>query len=182
MFAKYVCMYVPRVNIAMLSADPIEEEGNLIELIFKQKSEKVTDEIAVTKFMLNESYIQNVEISKNTNLPKKFALHQNYPNPFNPETKIPFVLFDGLFVDGKSVVVSVRIFNVLQQFITAPTALNHPRGEGVPVLDLEYPYPGRFEAYWDGRDERARQVASGVYFVQLTVNGRTQFQRMYVTK
>ncbi|MGD2122033.1 MAG: hypothetical protein PVJ76_09835 [Gemmatimonadota bacterium] len=111
-----------------------------------------------------------------------FILEPNYPNPFNPETKIPFVLFEDLFVDGKSVVVSIRIFNVLQQFITAPTALNHPRGEGVPVLELEYPYPGRFEAYWDGRDERGRQVASGVYFVQLTVNGKTQFQRMYVTK
>ena len=111
-----------------------------------------------------------------------FILEQNYPNPFNPETKIPFVLYDDLFENGKPVVVSVRIFNVLQQFITAPTALNHPRGEGVPVLDLEYPYPGRFEAYWDGRDERGRQVASGVYFVQLTVNGKTQFQRMYVTK
>jgi len=111
-----------------------------------------------------------------------FILEQNYPNPFNPETKIPFVLFEDLFVDGKPVVVSIRIFNVLQQFITAPTALNHPNGEGVPVLELEYPYPGRFEAYWDGRDERGRQVASGVYFVQLTVNGKTQFQRMYVTK
>ena len=111
-----------------------------------------------------------------------FKLEQNYPNPFNPETKIPFVLYDELFEDGKSVVVSVRIFNVLQQFITAPTALNHPRGEGVPVLELEYPYPGQYEAYWDGRDERGRQVASGVYFVQLTVNGKTQFQRMYVTK
>ncbi len=111
-----------------------------------------------------------------------FILEQNYPNPFNPETKIPFVLFEDLFVDGKPVVVSVRIFNVLQQFITAPTALNHPNGEGVRVLDLEYPFPGRFEAYWDGRDERGRQVASGVYFVQLTVNGKTQFQRMYVTK
>jgi hypothetical protein len=111
-----------------------------------------------------------------------FILEQNYPNPFNPETKIPFVLFEDLFVDGKPVVVSVRIFNVLQQFITAPTALAHPHGEGVPVLELEYTFPGRYEAYWDGRDERGRQVASGVYFVQLTVNGKTQFLRMYVTK
>ena len=111
-----------------------------------------------------------------------FILEANYPNPFNPETKIPFVLFEDLFADGKPVVVSVRIFNVLQQFVTAPTALNHPRGEGVPVFELEYPYPGKFEAYWDGRDERGRQVASGVYFVQLTVNGKTQFLRMYVTK
>ncbi len=111
-----------------------------------------------------------------------FILEQNYPNPFNPETKIPFVLFEDLFDGGKSAVVSVRIFNVLSQFITAPTALNHPRGEGVPVLELEYPYSGRFEAYWDGRDERGRQVASGVYFVQLTVNGKARTQRMYVTK
>jgi hypothetical protein len=111
-----------------------------------------------------------------------FHLEQNYPNPFNPETKIPFVLFEELFDVRQSVVVSVRIFNVLQQFIAAPTALNHPRGDGIPVLDLEYPHPGRFEAYWDGRDDRGRHVASGVYFVQLTVNGRSQIQRMYVTK
>ncbi len=111
-----------------------------------------------------------------------FYLEQNYPNPFNPETRIPFVLFEDLFVDGRPVVVSLRIFNVLQQYITSPTALNHPRGDGIQVLDLEYPHPGRFEAYWDGRDERGRHVASGVYFVQLTVNGRTQILRMYVTK
>jgi len=113
----------------------------------------------------------------------RFYLEQNYPNPFNPETKIPFVLDEELFADGQPVVVSVRIFNVLQQFITAPTALNHPHGEGVPVLDLEYPFPGRWEAYWDGRDEFGRQVASGVYFVQLVVNGRSApARKMFVTK
>jgi len=111
-----------------------------------------------------------------------FRLEQNYPNPFNPETKIPFVLGEDLFADGEPVVVSVRIYNVLQQFITAPTALSHPRGEGVPVLDLEYPFPGRFEAYWDGRDQAGRQVASGVYFVQLVVNGESQVRKMFVTK
>ncbi len=111
-----------------------------------------------------------------------FALEQNYPNPFNPETKIPFVLGEELFQSGRPVVVSVRIFNVLQQFITAPTALNHPQGEGVPVLNLEYPFPGRFEAYWDGRDSSGRKVASGVYFVQLVVNGKTQVRKMFVTK
>ena len=97
-----------------------------------------------------------------------FHLEQNYPNPFNPETKIPFVLYEDLFADGKPVIVSVRIYNVLQQYITAPTALNHPRGEGVQVLELEYPFPGEYEAYWDGKDASGRQVASGVYFVQLT--------------
>lgn len=111
-----------------------------------------------------------------------FRLEQNYPNPFNPETKIPFVLDEDLFQSGGRVVVSVRIYNVLQQFVATPTALNHPRGEGTPVDDLEYPGAGRYEAYWDGTDRSGREVASGVYFVQLVVNGRTQVRKMFVTK
>jgi hypothetical protein len=111
-----------------------------------------------------------------------FQLGQNYPNPFNPETKIPFVLNEDLFGNGQPVVVSVRIFNVLRQFVAAPTALGHPRGEGVPLVQLEYDFPGRYEAYWDGHDELGNQVASGVYFVQLTVNGRSQVMKMFVTK
>jgi hypothetical protein len=111
-----------------------------------------------------------------------FHLEQNYPNPFNPETKIPFILNEDLFGDGRSVVVSVRIYNVLQQFIATPTALNHPRGEAVPVTDLEYATPGRFETYWDGRDQAGRHVASGVYFVQLVVDGRSQIRKMFVAK
>lgn len=111
-----------------------------------------------------------------------FQLGQNYPNPFNPETKIPFVLEEDLFDDGRPVVVSVRIFNVLQQFVAHPTALSHPRGDGTPVQDLEYPSPGRYEAYWDGLDRNGDQVASGVYFVQLVVNGKSQVRKMFVTK
>lgn len=111
-----------------------------------------------------------------------FQLEQNYPNPFNPETKIPFVLHEDLFAAGRPVVVSVRIFNLLQQVVAVPTALRHPMGEGVPVLALEYPRPGAWEAYWDGRDQNGRQVASGIYFMQLTVNGASQTRKMYVAK
>jgi len=111
-----------------------------------------------------------------------FQLGQNYPNPFNPETKIPFVLNEELFDNGQAVVVSVRIFNVLRQFVAAPTALGHPRGEGVPLVQLEYDFPGRYEGYWDGHDELGNQVASGVYFVQLTVSGQSQVMKMFVTK
>ncbi len=111
-----------------------------------------------------------------------FYLEQNYPNPFNPETKIPFILNEDLFNDGTSVVVSIRIFNVLQQFIATPTALNHARGEAAPVTDLGYASPGRYEAHWDGRDQAGRHVASGVYFIQLVVDGRSQVRKMFVAK
>ena len=114
--------------------------------------------------------------------PAAFGLEQNYPNPFNPETRIPFVLSDELFVDGRQPVVTIRIFNILQQVIAVPTALRHPLGEGVPVTDLEYPAPGRYEAFWDGTDRNGRQVASGIYLMQLTVDGASQTRKMYVTK
>ena len=111
-----------------------------------------------------------------------FSLEQNYPNPFNPETRIPFVLSPDLFAEGRSPVVTIRIFNILQQVVAVPTALRHPLGEGVPVANLEYSLPGRFEAYWDGTDTNGRQVASGIYLMQLTVNGVSQTRKMYVTK
>lgn len=111
-----------------------------------------------------------------------FQLEQNYPNPFNPETKIPFVLAEELFADGRPVVVSLRIFNLLQQMVAVPVALGHSSGEGVQVQQLDYYQPGRFEAFWDGNDLSGRQVASGIYFMQLTVNGVSKTRKMYVLK
>lgn len=111
-----------------------------------------------------------------------FQLEQNYPNPFNPETKIPFVLSEELFADGRPVVVSLRIFNILQKVVAVPVALGHPSGEGVEVRQLEYTVPGRHEAFWDGTDASGRQVASGIYLMQLTVNGVSRTRRMYVLK
>ncbi len=112
-----------------------------------------------------------------------FQLGQNYPNPFNPETTIPFVLGEDLFVDGRPAVVSVRIFNVLAQLIAYPVALGHPTGEGVPVDQLEYAQSGPHEVFWDGTDQMGRQVASGVYLMQLSVNGlRPLTRRIIVMK
>lgn len=111
-----------------------------------------------------------------------FRLEQNYPNPFNPETRIPFHLSEDLFQDGEPVVVSLRIYNILSQFVVAPLALGYPGGEGLPLLRLEFTTPGRYEAYWDGRDRTGAYVASGVYLVQMVVNGRARWMKMFVTK
>jgi len=111
-----------------------------------------------------------------------FELEQNYPNPFNPETTIPFTLGDALFADGRPVVVSVRIFNLLGQPVAYPVALAHPAGSGVELRGLEYTRPGRHEAFWDGTDQSGRQVSSGIYFMMLTVNGRSATRKMYVLK
>ncbi len=100
-----------------------------------------------------------------------FDLQQNYPNPFNPATTIPFILHEGLFTAGLPVQVSIRIFNQLTEPVASPVALGHPAGEGTELIQLEYTQPGTYEAFWDGTGQSGRQVASGVYFVQLKVNG-----------
>jgi len=107
-----------------------------------------------------------------------FTLLQNYPNPFTSETKIPFILGEDLFAEGRPVVVSMRVYNLVQHFVDAPTALRHPAGEGVPLVQLEYTQPGRYEAHWDGLDQNDQEVASGMYFVQLTVNGQPKARRI----
>lgn len=111
-----------------------------------------------------------------------FTLGQNYPNPFNPETRIPFHLGEDLFADGETVVVSVRIFNLLLQFVAAPTALDHPTAGDTPLIDVRFSQPGDYVAFWDGKDQIGREVASGVYFVQMTVNGRVKIKKILVAK
>lgn len=113
---------------------------------------------------------------------KGFEIEQNYPNPFNPDTRIPFVLKDEMFVEGRPATVTMRIYNVLLQYVASPTAVNHQEGEGTRVIDLEYPFPGRYEVHWDGRDRSGSPVASGVYILEVTVNGRSQTLKMFVSR
>ena len=84
--------------------------------------------------------------------------------------------------DGRPAVVTVRIFNLLQQVVAYPIALGHPSGQGQELRQLEYTMPGQYEAFWDGYDQAGRQVASGIYFMQLTVNGQSMTRKMYVLK
>lgn len=110
-----------------------------------------------------------------------FQLNQNYPNPFNPTTTISFELKPELFESGRPVVVSIRIFNVLQQLVAVPTALNHSLGD-VPAENVSYDGPGLKEAFWDGTDRKGVKVASGIYYYQLVVNGERTVRKMVVTK
>ncbi len=95
------------------------------------------------------------------------GIHQNYPNPFNPSTKWTIDIANG----GDRV--TVRILNVLQQLVAYPTVLDYPGGNTPVLNNLPFSDPGRYTAFWDGMDRNGKQVASGLYYVQFIVNGRT---------
>ena len=77
---------------------------------------------------------------------KSFKLNQNYPNPFNPVTKISFSL-------PTFAKVTVKIYDIL--------------GREVQTLVNENMNAGSFLIDFNGAD-----LASGVYFVRLTADGR----------
>lgn len=95
-------------------------------------------------------------------------------------TRIPFVLDRSLYENGTSPVVTIQIFNLLQEFVASPLAVQPLQGDTLPAVELEYQIPGRYEVLWDGRDFAGVEVASGVYFVNITVNGLSRVVRMLV--
>lgn len=92
-----------------------------------------------------------------------FELHQNYPNPFGfgQTTTIPFELHDALFSGDDTVLVSIAAYQLL----------GHVNGERVIVDRLGFTQPGTYEAHWDGTDATGRAVNSGVYAIELNVEG-----------
>ncbi len=75
--------------------------------------------------------------------PEVTVMYQNYPNPFNPETKVKF----GLKYDSK---VEILIYNT--------------RGQLVKRLCDEEIKSGFHSIKWDGQDDSAKPVSSGIYF------------------
>ncbi|RIK79354.1 hypothetical protein DCC62_05675 [candidate division KSB1 bacterium] len=94
--------------------------------------------------------------------PETFVLLQNYPNPFNPETRITYVLNEGLAH------VTLKIYDL--------------NGKLVRVLvDGDQP-AGMHSAVWDGLDEFGTVMASGVYFYVLEIEGMKQMKRMVLLR
>jgi hypothetical protein len=89
------------------------------------------------------------------------ALYQNFPNPFNPTTSIPYD-------------VSVRSRVTL--------AVYDVRGRLVRTLVDGVDAPGHKRVEWDGRDDRGRRVASGVYAFRVQIGGFVAARTMVLLK
>jgi len=94
--------------------------------------------------------------------PLVFALFQNYPNPFNPATAIRFNVQGSRF--KIPVHTTLKIYNIL--------------GQRVRALVGEPKSAGSYEVIWDGKDDKAQDVASGIYFYQLTAGDYKETKKM----
>ncbi len=94
-------------------------------------------------------------------IPTEFRLQQNYPNPFNPETTIRY----DLPVQAE---VRLTIFDVL--------------GRTVRTLVEQKQLAGAHSIVWDGRDDRGRQLASGLYLYRVTAGEFHKTAKMLLLK
>jgi hypothetical protein len=97
----------------------------------------------------------------NPNAPKTFTLFQNQPNPFNPETKITYFL-------PKACQVRLTIYNVLGQKVR--TLFDGHQEAGIQTL------------IWDGKDNEAVSLSSGIYFYRLQADNFIQTKKMTLLK
>jgi hypothetical protein len=91
-----------------------------------------------------------LKVTGSSSLPKEFSLSQNYPNPFNPTTNIKYALP----VDSK---LTMEIYNVLGQRVR--TLISNDLPAGYHVVE------------WNGTGNAGQQLASGVYFLQMSATG-----------
>ncbi len=82
----------------------------------------------------------------------------NYPNPFTGFTNIKVILPSNQGNDKARVTnASIDIYNI--------------KGQRVKSIPLDPGKAGEQFSYWDGRDEAGRQCSSGIYLLNLKVNG-----------
>ena len=89
-------------------------------------------------------------------IPKTYSLQQNYPNPFNPVTKIRFEL-------PKSGFVTMKLYDINGK--DAGTLVNQELSAGIKEYELN-----------------ASNLASGVYFYRLSVNGFSEAKKLVLAK
>ena len=95
---------------------------------------------------------------------RSFRLSQNSPNPFNPTTSIEFSVPGG----ANATHATLRIYNLL--------------GKKVRTLVDEPKEAGSHEVIWDGKDEKSKDVSSGIYFYVLEVGDFRESKKMTLLK
>lgn len=97
------------------------------------------------------------------NMPNSYELSQNYPNPFNPTTVIRYSISSHHLTHS-----TITIYNILGQKLR--TLVNEPKSTGT------------YEVIWDGKDDKGKDVSSGIYFYQLKVGNLAESKKMLLLR
>jgi hypothetical protein len=107
------------------------------------------------------AYMTGAETPSLGDLPRQFVLHQNVPNPFNAGTRIRYVLPEA----GQ---VRLEVFNILGQRVAV--LADGPQSAGEHIVS------------WDGRDDGAQALASGVYLCRLQTEKNRLARKMVLLR
>ena len=148
-----------------LFVDSTPPDGNNIYMV---RAAKLETTASGSYFNLSQGILDSVfipatdveEVEDHATL--SYALLQNYPNPFNSSTNISFQLH-------KKTKMKLAVYNIAGQRIK--TLLEETRETGFHAI------------VWDGTDEKAQRVGSGVYFYRLiTTDGFAESKAMVLLR
>jgi hypothetical protein len=105
--------------------------------------------------------LRPTSITENGAVPASFQLAANAPNPFNPATEIRFTL-------PAPTLAKLTVYNL--------------QGQQVRVLRSGFLDAGVHRATWDGTDTLGDNLATGVYFAQLSAGSRSQVRKMLLLR
>ncbi|MFN3135661.1 MAG: family 10 glycosylhydrolase [Candidatus Kryptonium sp.] len=90
---------------------------------------------------------------------REYALSPGFPNPFNSAVNFKYSVSEAAFVD-------IRIFDLM--------------GREVKKIVTGLHQSGVYQIYWDGKDERGAEVASGVYLCRMNAfrDGKIIFSKL----
>jgi len=108
-----------------------------------------------------EVWATSIEEDRKDFLPISFSLKQNYPNPFRAKTDIQFIL-------PKSTQVSIKIYDVAGRLVKT-------------LVDGEKS-AGSHKAYWDGTDQHAQRVSTGIYFCKFSAGDFNTVKKMILLR
>lgn len=114
--------------------------------------------------------IEPVVNISDTPIMEHFTLLANYPNPFNSTTVFSWQLARQNDAAGQAVgsKVELKIFNLL--------------GQNLRTLVNERQEAGYHSAVWDGRDEKNREVSSGVYIYEFVAGNHRETRKMLLLR
>ncbi|NQT96602.1 MAG: T9SS type A sorting domain-containing protein, partial [Candidatus Marinimicrobia bacterium] len=137
--------------------DDFNESQTIISLSSLRWNEEIQQADVCSSVLTNILYVPD----DGNNIPVKFALHENYPNPFNPTTVMRYDI-------PAQTHITLTIFDLLGRQIAVPVN-----------REVE---PGYYSVSWNGRDNKGKLVAAGMYLYTIRAENFVQTRKMILLK